>query len=588
MSRRERLPSHSSAAVRSAVRFAAQAYRRALAVLTVTAFLGGLAEALFLVTVTRAAFAITDGKDRVGVVSGWFLPVSRTLWLAFGLLMVRVALGVSANWQSATISTGAVARMRGKLARAFLDASWVVQQEQRSGSLQELLTEYSNQTSGLMVSLGSGLVAGANLMALVGIAVAVEPVGALVLVISVVALALLLRPLRVVVRRRARAATEAGMDLATAVNEVAELGLELHVFHVQHNALASVFQRIDRTRRRTRALLITGGLSTPAYTGLAYLALLGALAVVAESRAASLTSLGASLLVMLRSLSYGQAVQGSYMGVLSSAPAIEELQNRLRLFEAGRRVDGGQPIGSVGPLTVERVSFAYVSGQGVLRDVSFTIEPREIVGIVGPSGGGKSTLVQLLLGLRDPDEGRILADGREISGFDRADWARKVTFVPQTPHLIAGTIADNIRFLRDDVTDEQITAAARLAHLHEDIARFPESYERQVGEHGSHLSGGQQQRLCIARALVEHPDVLILDEPTSALDVQSENLIRSTLLSLREQTAVIVIAHRLSTLSMCDRIMVIQDGELKGFDTPRALESSSAFYREALVLSGMH
>src|SRR5581483_6834457 len=148
---------------------------------------------------------------------------------------------------------------------------------------------------------------------------------------------------------------------------------------------------------------------------------------------------------------------------------------------------------------------------------------------------------------RDPGAGRVMAGGRDIASLDRAEWARKVTFVPQAAHLIAGTIADNIRFLRDNVPQEDVERAARLAH-HHDIIGFPEAYERQVGEHGGHLSGGQQQRLCIARALVEHPDVLILDEPTSALDVRSEHLIRTTLLGLKERMMVIVIAHRLATL----------------------------------------
>ncbi len=236
---------------------------------------------------------------------------------------------------------------------------------------------------------------------------------------------------------------------------------------------------------------------------------------------------------------------------------------------------------------MEKVSFAYPQSEAVLRNISFTIAPHEIIGIVGPSGAGKSTLVQLLLGLRDPDQGRVLAGGRDISTFDRAEWARKVTFVPQAAHLIAGTIADNIRFLREGVTQDDIERAARLAHLHEDVEGFPEGYERQVGKHGGHLSGGQQQRLCIARALVEQPEVLILDEPTSALDVRSEHLIRTTLQSLKDRMTVIVIAHRLSTLTICDRIMVIKDGELKEFDTPSVLEQSSDFYREALTLSGM-
>ena len=180
-----------------------------------------------------------------------------------------------------------------------------------------------------------------------------------------------------------------------------------------------------------------------------------------------------------------------------------------------------------------------------------------------------------------------MADGRPIGELSKREWARKVTFVPQAPHLIAGTVADNIRFLRDDVSDADIREAAKLAHLHDEIEAFREGYEHPVGEHGSHLSGGQQQRLCIARALVENPDVLILDEPTSALDVRSEHLIRSTIVELKEHMTIIIIAHRLSTLDVCDRIMVIQSGELKGFDTPVNLARTNDFYNEALVLSGL-
>jgi ABC-type multidrug transport system fused ATPase/permease subunit len=233
------------------------------------------------------------------------------------------------------------------------------------------------------------------------------------------------------------------------------------------------------------------------------------------------------------------------------------------------------------------VSFAYAEGAPVLRDVSFAVHYGEIVGIVGPSGSGKSTLVQLLLGLRDPVAGRILVGERDIRELSKDEWARRVTFVPQESHLVAGTIADNVRFWRDDVTDADIERASQLAHLHEDVLKFADGYDHQVGEHGSHLSGGQQQRLCIARALVEHPDVLILDEPTSSLDVRSEHFIRASLLELRARMTIIVIAHRLSTLDICDRIMVIQDGEIKAFDSPDVLRTTSEFYRDALALSGL-
>jgi ABC-type multidrug transport system fused ATPase/permease subunit len=193
----------------------------------------------------------------------------------------------------------------------------------------------------------------------------------------------------------------------------------------------------------------------------------------------------------------------------------------------------------------------------------------------------------LLLGLRQPTSGTITSNEVPISAFRRSEWSRAVTFVPQHAHLVAGTIAENIRFYRDDVPDERIVEAAKLANLHSDIESFPDGYDHHVGERGGHLSGGQQQRLIIARALVEDPQLLILDEPTSALDVRSEQLIRQSLMTLRERMSIVIIAHRMSTLDICDRIMVIQQGRMTAIDTPERLEQGSDFYREALELSGM-
>jgi ABC-type multidrug transport system fused ATPase/permease subunit len=233
------------------------------------------------------------------------------------------------------------------------------------------------------------------------------------------------------------------------------------------------------------------------------------------------------------------------------------------------------------------VSFEYEPGVPVLRDLSFEVRPGEIVGIVGPSGSGKSTLVQLLLRLREPTAGTFLADGRDARRLSLVDWYQHVTFVPQDPHLFAGTVADNIRFFRPSIDDAAIERSAKLAHVHDDIQAWPTGYATYVGERGGQLSGGQRQRLCIARALVEEPEVMVLDEPTSALDVRSESLIRETIADLRPDTTVFIIAHRLSTLAICDRIMVILNGVMEGFDEPSKLESSNPFYREALRLSGM-
>jgi ABC-type multidrug transport system fused ATPase/permease subunit len=573
--------------IKPAVRFVAGRYWRALTTMTCSAFLGGMAEALFLVLVTRAAFAITDSGGEIDVVFEWSISINQALLMGFGLVMARIAFAAFAVWQAARVSTWAVARIRRRLAQGFIDSSWDTQQAQQAGSLQELVGGFSGQASGVIGGVNSGLTGLSNLAAMLALAIAVDPLGAGVMLISVIVFGSALRPFRSAVKRRANAANEATMQMGTTVNEISRLGMELHVFHVQGSATERLEQRIDWVRQRTRRLQLANSMSSTFYSGLAFVAILGALGVVSLSNATSLTSLGAVMLVMLRSLSYGQAVQTAYLGLSSSAPAIDRIIERLAYFANGKRHDGGKPVDSVGPIIIDRITFSYAGNSPALHDISLTVEPREVIGVVGPSGGGKSTLVQLLLGLRDPQEGRILADGREIGEFAKAEWARKVTFVPQAAHLITGTVADNIRFLRDDVTDEQIERASRMANLHDDVMGFPERYDRPVGEQGGHLSGGQQQRLCIARALVEQPDVLILDEPTSALDVKSEHLISAALLELKQRMTVIIIAHRLSTLDICDRIMVIQDGRLVGFDTPERLEETDDFYREALQLSGL-
>ena len=561
--------------------------RGRLFALASSSLVGGLAEAAFLIIITRAAFAITSDDEQIELFAGHSISVSGAVWLALALVVARVALALWSSWQGAQLTNGVLAGIRRDLAHTFLSSSWAVQQDQRQGRLQEMLTTFANNGAQLISSLTLGTIAAFNLIALIALAAAVDPVGSLVLIAAVVVLALALRPVRGVVVRSAESTASAGMEFATSLSEISNLGMEVHVFNVQHQTESRVNALIDKNASTGVRLAFLRGVVPNLYSGLAYLVLVGAVGVVAASDSANITALGAVMLVMLRSLTYGQAMQSSVSSIAASLPFVDALQSEVARYRKAAVHDHGIPVGRVGTLRLEGVSFEYIAGQSVLSALNAAIMPNEIVGIVGPSGSGKSTLVQLMLGLRKPTAGAVTADGRDIDLFSRSEWARKVTFVPQASHLIAGTISDNIRFLRDNVSQADIERAARLAHVHEDIEGFPEGYGRDVGEQGGHLSGGQQQRLCIARALVEHPDVLILDEPTSSLDVRSEALIRETLSELRTQMTVIVIAHRMSTLAICDRIMVIQDGQLKAFDTPANLEQNSDFYREALTLSGL-
>lgn len=555
--------------------------------LALVSLAGGLLEAAFLVSVTRAAFAITEGDERFGVFAGVEMTVGQLIAVSVVVIVVRTALALLGNWQAARLGAGVVSDVRRRFADAYLGAEWAARHGERGGRLQELMTSYAQRAADLIAGFTLVLSSACNLAGLLGMAFLVDVAASGIAALALGVLGLSLRPLRGLVRGQARRVSTTGMEFATAVSEVSELGMEMHVFHVQRATRSRLGRLIDASETAMRRLSTVRGAVPNVYTGLAYLALLVALAVVAHVDAASLTSVGAVMLLMLRSLGYAQGLQQSMATISSSLPFVSTLDEAFDHYERRRLVDHGEPVGEVGCLSLQDVSFEYEPGQTVLRGVTARFEPREVVGVIGPSGSGKSTLVQLLLGLRTPTAGIVQADGRDITVLARAEWARKVTFVPQQARLVAGTISDNIRFFRDDVSEADVERAARLAHLHEDVVAFPEGYDRQVGERGSHLSGGQQQRLVIARALVEDPDVLILDEPTSSLDVRSESLIRETLDELRRDMTIIVIAHRLSTLEICDRLMVIQDGEVRGFDTPANLERDSAFYREALELSGL-
>jgi ABC-type multidrug transport system fused ATPase/permease subunit len=201
--------------------------------------------------------------------------------------------------------------------------------------------------------------------------------------------------------------------------------------------------------------------------------------------------------------------------------------------------------------------------------------------VVGPSGSGKSTLAQLLLRLREPTSGEVDVDGVDARSFTESSWRRHVALVPQQAHLLHGTVAENIAFLRPWVDDAAIERAARDAGIHDEILALPAGYQTSVGASTRDLSGGQVQRISIARALAGSPSVLVLDEPTSALDVHSEAIVQDTMESLRHRMLVVIVAHRLSTLSICDQLVVLRDGVVEAFGPPSEVMASSPFFAMA-------
>jgi subfamily B ATP-binding cassette protein MsbA len=218
-----------------------------------------------------------------------------------------------------------------------------------------------------------------------------------------------------------------------------------------------------------------------------------------------------------------------------------------------------------GRVAFEDVSFRYQADPSLtwtLDGVSLSVAPGEVVALVGPSGGGKTTLVSLLPRFWDVDRGRITLDGVDIRSVRLAELRGAIGVVPQEPALFSGTIRENIAYARPKATEAEVQAAARAAHAHEFVERLPQGYDTLVGERGVKLSGGQRQRVAIARAILKNPSVLILDEATSNLDTESERLIEDALAKLLVGRTTLIIAHRLSTVQRADRLVVVEHGRI--------------------------
>jgi len=278
----------------------------------------------------------------------------------------------------------------------------------------------------------------------------------------------------------------------------------------------------------------------------------------------------------------------SVSGLVNSLPHVRAIHDVLTSLEVKgkvssregpglKRVDGWRRV------RLEKVGYQYPDASGwALRECSITLEHSGAYGIVGPSAAGKSTLVDLLVGLLEPTEGRVWVDDDPLETLAPKSWQRRIGYVPQAPFIADASLQDNVAFgvPENDVDDARVMECLRLANVAELPAQLERGLDTRLGERGSRLSGGQRQRIAIARALYAGPELLVFDEATSALDSISEAEILAALDDLRGRMAVIIIAHRLSTVASCDQIFVLEEGRLVGCGTYRDLATSHPLFRQ--------
>ncbi|MGD0196626.1 MAG: ABC transporter ATP-binding protein [Solirubrobacteraceae bacterium] len=569
------------------VRVALRGHRRLLLAGVVVGFLAGLAEAATVGIIALAAGSLTDGAHRIhiavvglGVTTGFTTLVD----VAFAAAAVRLLLQLPAATLPARLATDVQAGIRDELFDAFSATSWSEQSRDVEGALQELMTNQAmvaaNAASGFAGLINTMI----SFVIMIGAAFLLDPSAAAAVLAIVVAMAGVMRPMNRLVLRRSHALSQTQLDLASGIGQAARLAQEVQSFGVEDGQRRRVHELIGTTRRLSYRIQVLARIVPSVYQTVIYLLVLGALATLGSAHASHVATLGAVVLLLVRAGNYGQGVQSSYQGLLAIAPFADRVYAAIRRYNETAAPHGELSLRGLRTIEARNVSYSYDPRSTVLTDVSFTVDAGETVGIVGPSGAGKSTLIQILLGLRSPETGSYLVNGVSAERFRRRDWHEHFAFVPQEPRLLHATVAENIRFFRE-ISEADVEAAARLALIHDEVLGWPDGYATIVGPRADAVSGGQQQRICIARALVGHPAVLVLDEPTSALDPHSESLIQESLTSLKDQLTLFIVAHRMSTLEICTRIMVVLDGRLEAFGTPASLRASNPYYQRALAVA---
>ena len=545
-----------------AVRQIVGPFRSRIMVFGLSTFGVGLFEAAFLVVVTRSALAIADGNDVVGVTKGVSTSIPRAILICSALLVLRIVL----SYATVRVQTGLQYRitsgLRRQLGRSFLNTTWAVQMRQPRGALQQLVVQFPAEIASLVYQLSMALAGTLSLLALLTVALTVSVPSTAVMLAAVVLLGFALSPLRASVRRKSRSALGFQVDFSNRIAEISDVSLEIKALGVSESAFVQLSEAIDEEAMSMRQVGLTSSMIQPIYTTFAYMAILIAIWALSNVASENINEVGAVMLIMLRSLSYGSQVQHGATAVNQFAPFAERLVAQRAEFEADRTPSGEVTVDAIRHLRLEGVSFGYSESRLVLDSIDLTISRGEVIGVVGRSGSGKTTLIQLLLGLHSPLDGKFLVNDIPRESLRPDSWSRLAAYVPQDSKLLGGSVDENVKFMRDFVSDSDVDQALAAANLTLPPDRFPDGKHTDLGVAGRQFSGGQKQRLAIARALATRPSVLVLDEPTSSLDVESENVIVETMGRLKGDVTIIVVTHRESTLRACDRILFVDQGKV--------------------------
>lgn len=462
---------------------------------------------------------------------------------------------------------------------AMLRASWPFLVKQKIGHTQNMLERDIQRSASLLESIGQVIQSFTGLLIYLVIAFNISPY---MTAFTVVGGAVLLFVARPMLRKTQRI----GNTMATTEKEISQyvseriIGLKtVKAAGVEEAAYREGTTLFEQLRQLYVRLSITRSLGTSFFQPFAMIFVLILFTVTYTSGTFNLIAFAATLYLIQKTFTYLESGQAALHGVRELLPYAAHVQAfRADLAEHREsKISGTRPFSLQHGLSIESVSLT-LGERTVLDNVSLRMARGEILAVIGPSGAGKTSLVDLVLRLHEPHTGRIAIDGVALPEISLPELRRKIGYVSQDVFLFNGSIRENIRFMRPDITDEMIARAAEGAHLNAVLSDLREGLDTMVGDRGMFLSGGQRQRIALARALAGEPELLVLDEATSALDQESERAVQESIEALRGKLTVLVIAHRLSTIERADYIVVLDAGKVIEEGKPAALAQNPHSY----------